>query len=633
MQKYSLKDNFYKHINEEWMKNAKIPSDRSGIGAFVELDLDLEKILIQLTKDWANGTKQVKSAELQEFVKFYKMCNDWEKRNELSIKPALKFLEKIDNLESFADLNKKYKEIRKISALMPFEISVYSDLKDSNKQVLWFSTPSLLMNKDIYSDEEKLQKYLDKWSEVAKKLLSFTNKSSQEIEVLIQKAIEFDKLLIESAYSAEEKANILNFYNVHTLEHIQNNVKNFDVENIISQFIDEKVDYLICENKRILDHFDNIFSDENFEKFKAMAYIRSLFTYSAHLSDELRVISGEFSRFYNGVKEAQNLEKYTFNEASGPFNMVVGLEYGKEYLGEKAKKDVENMVFEMISVYKERLQKNNFLSQPTIEKAIIKLNSIEPMIGYPEVIEEYYSKLKTKTYEQGSDVLENILEFWNIIYEYNLSQYGKKKNKKLWSMSPAVVNAYFNPTLNVIVFPAGILQDPMYSVKNSSSANFGGIGAVIAHEISHAFDNNGANFDENGNLNNWWSDEDKKRFEERTKAVIDLFDGRETDYGKCNGTLTVSENIADIGGFKCALEAAKKRNDFNIEDFFKQWAIIWRGIYTQERGERLLQEDVHAPVELRANVHLMNCKEFQEFYNITKDDKMFLDEKDMVEIW
>jgi putative endopeptidase len=196
-----------------------------------------------------------------------------------------------------------------------------------------------------------------------------------------------------------------------------------------------------------------------------------------------------------------------------------------------------------------------------------------------------------------------------------------------------MVNAYYNPFNNQIVFPAAILQEPYYSLKQSPSENYGGIGAVMAHEISHAFDNNGAKFDETGSLNNWWTEADLNAFNKKSKDMIDLFEGVETGYGMCNGELTVSENIADSGGLRCALEASKKNANHDYEGFFKNWAKVWRNKSSLEFDQLLLKVDVHGPAILRVNMQLRNLPEFQEFYELNEEDKMYLSKEKMVSIW
>jgi putative endopeptidase len=220
-----------------------------------------------------------------------------------------------------------------------------------------------------------------------------------------------------------------------------------------------------------------------------------------------------------------------------------------------------------------------------------------------------------------------------ITTELNYEKYNKAPNKNIWHMPASMVNAYYSPTNNQIVFPAAILQKPYYSLEQTPSQNYGGIGAVMAHEISHAFDNNGAKFDEFGSLSNWWTDEDLEAFKKKSKDMIDLFDGVETGNGVCNGELTVSENIADSGGLRCALEASKKRKDHDLEGFFINWASVWRQKASAEYSQLLLRVDVHGPTILRANMQLSNLPEFQEFYQLKEEDKMYLAKDKMVSIW
>ena len=217
--------------------------------------------------------------------------------------------------------------------------------------------------------------------------------------------------------------------------------------------------------------------------------------------------------------------------------------------------------------------------------------------------------------------------------EYNFDKYSKPVENDLWSMSPDMVNAYYNPQLNHIVFPAGILQEPFYDLSQHPSANYGGIGAVIAHEISHAFDNNGSQFDEFGNLADWWTKEDFEQFDARAQKMIEAWTGEKSFGGEVNGTLTVSENIADAGGISCALEAAKMEDDYNADEFFKNWARVWRFKSSEEYAQMLLAVDVHAPAPLRGNVQLKHLDEFYSTYDIKPGDGMYLPEDKRVQIW
>src|SRR5699024_8314244 len=222
-------------------------------------------------------------------------------------------------------------------------------------------------------------------------------------------------------------------------------------------------------------------------------------------------------------------------------------------------------------VYKNRLASNDWLSDDTRQKAIVKLNTLGINVGYPDKLDPLYTKFVV---DEDADLVTNDLNFTQISLKEHYNRWGKDVDRTRWEMPAHMVNAYYNPQFNVIVFPAAILQAPFYSLNQNSSENYGGIGAVIAHEISHAFDNNGAQFDEVGNLHNWWTEDDMKHFKALAQEEIDQFDGLETPAGKVNGKLVVSENIADAGGLSCALAAAKGEDDVDLKAFFLNWSRI-----------------------------------------------------------
>src|SRR3712207_1410355 len=261
----------------------------------------------------------------------------------------------------------------------------------------------------------------------------------------------------------------------------------------------------------------------------------------------------------------------------------------------------------MIEVYKSRLETADWLAPATCDKAITKLNVITPHIGYPEKLPETYAK---KVIDDNLSLVENAQNLAKISIAHSWSKWNKPVDRSEWHMPANMVNAYYDPQQNQIVFPAAILQAPFYSLSQSSSANYGGIGAVIAHEISHAFDTNGASFDEHGSLKNWWTDEDYAAFKERTDKIVEQFDGLDSYGAKVNGKLTVSENVADLGGVACALEAAQSEPDFSARDFFINFATIWRMKAREEFMQMMASIDVHAPGQWRTNeIGRASCRE------------------------
>ena len=326
----------------------------------------------------------------------------------------------------------------------------------------------------------------------------------------------------------------------------------------------------------------------------------------------------------------QPLEKYAYYLASGMYSEPVGLYYGRTYFGEEAKKDIVAIVKEIIETYKSRVARNDFLSAATKEKAILKLSKIEVKMGYPDACRKIYDKL---VFGKDDSLYAVVGTLRKIRRLDNFAKLAKKVDRSEWVMPGHMVNACYNPFTNDITFPAAILQPPFYSIKQTRSQNLGGIGAVIGHEISHAFDNNGAQCDENGNLKNWWTKEDNRKFVAKTKAMIKQFEGIELPWGKVNAAFIVSENIADNGGMAVTLEMMSKLAGASYEEYFTNWAKVWCLKARPEYLALLLNVDVHGPAVLRANMPPRNFPEWYEAFGVKKSDKMYIAPSKRVVIW
>ncbi|MEC9485859.1 MAG: M13-type metalloendopeptidase [Candidatus Izemoplasma sp.] len=633
MNKEEIKTNFYQAVNEEWLKTAEIPGDQPAVSAFLELHLDIEKTLMDLTEQWHQDPSELND-NLQKYIKLYRMTKDFEKRNGLGAKPFEVILNKINQLDNLADLEKVFKEFTLQSIALPFMYRVQQDFKNSNNQILYFSSANLFLpDTSYYKDEAKKEQLLGLFKQTTTQLLTLYGYSNEEIEKLIKEALAFDALLVPVTKSSVEKADYVKMYNPYTKEEISKRTQNFNVMDRAEALVNEAVNQLIVTNPAFIDAFDGIINEKNFAILKSWMIVSNAIRFAENLTNDIRIAGGAFRRALSGIKEPKSKEKFAFYQAYNRFDQVVGLYYGENFFGPVAKKDVKVMVHEMIDVYQERIANNNWLNEDTKEKAIKKLSTLSVHVGYPDELPPYYDQFDVRGYDKGSDLIQERLAMTKIVNEYNFSQFNKKPNKNIWGMPASMVNAYYNPSNNQIVFPAAILQEPYYSLEQTKSENYGGIGAVMAHEISHAFDNNGAKFDETGSLNNWWTDEDLEAFDNKAKDMITLFEGVETGFGPCNGELTVSENIADSGGLRCALEASKKNDEHSYDEFFRNWARVWRIKASKEYSQLLLKVDVHGPSILRANMQLSNIEEFQDYYGIKEKDKMYLPKENMVSIW
>ncbi len=633
MKKEQIKNNFYEAVNGEWLEQAIIPGDQPSISAFMELHLGIEKTLMELTAKWEKKPTEL-NKNLQKFIKLYQMTKDFDKRNELGSKPFEVIKQKINQLKCLKDLEQSFVDLTLESIETPFGFAVMQDFMNSNNQVLYFGSSNLFLpDTSYYKDEKTKAQLIGLFTQTTIQLLTLYGYSKEEIDTLIKEALAFDELLVPVTKSSVERADYVKMYNPLSKDDVQKLTKNFNVMAHAETLVNQNVDQLIVMNLDYINQFDKIINEDNFNLIKSWMLISNAMKYASDLTDEIRIAGGAFSRALSGTKEAQNKEKFSFYQAYNRFSQVVGLYYGENYFGPVAKQDVKTMVHEMIGVYQERITNNTWLKEKTKEKAIKKLSTLTVHVGYPDELPPYYDDFEIKGYEQGSNLIQEKLAMTRIINKYEFDKYNKEPNRNIWGMPASMVNAYYSPTNNQIVFPAAILQRPYYSLEQTPSENYGGIGAVMAHEISHAFDNNGAKFDETGSLNNWWTDEDLKAFDQKAKDMIALFEGVETGYGPCNGELTVSENIADSGGLRCALEASMKRSDHSFDEFFKNWARVWRNKSSVEYNQLLLRVDVHGPSILRANMQLSNLPEFHEYYKTTENDKMYLPVDKMVSIW
>lgn len=633
MKNNQLKTNFYEAVNHDWFEKAVIPGDQPSISAFLELHLGIEKTLLDLTAKWEKSPESLND-NLKKYIKFYQMTKDFDKREALGAQPFKPILDKINQLNSLKDLSDAFKDLTLESIETPLTFMVMQDFMNSNNQVLYFSAARLFLpDTSYYKDEATKAKLIGLFTQTTKNLLALYDFEEDYINTLIDNALAFDAQLVPVTKSSVEKADYVKMYNPLAKEEVIKLTKHFNVMHQAELLVNQEVDKLIITNLDFINAFDSIINETNFELIKSWMIVNNVIKFSSDLTDEIRVAGGAFMRALSGTKEPRSKEKAAFYQAYNRFSQVVGLYYGENYFGPVAKEDVKTMVHEMIDVYQERIMQNDWLKEKTKEKAIKKLSTLNVHVGYPDELPPYYDQFEVHGYEEGSDLVKERLAMTKIINTYDFAKYNKAPNKNLWGMPASMVNAYYSPTNNQIVFPAAILQEPYYSLKQTPSENYGGIGAVMAHEISHAFDNNGAKFDETGSLNNWWTEDDLSAFKQKAKDMIELFDGIETGFGPCNGELTVSENIADSGGLRCALEASKKGENHNFDEFFKNWARVWRNKASIEYSQLLLRVDVHGPSILRANMQLSNLPEFQDFYKISQEDKMYLEKEKMVSIW
>lgn len=628
-----IQDDLYMAVNGKWLENAVIPDDRPLTGGFSDLDQDVEKIMMADFKAFAEGAKTSEIPEMKYAAALYSKVLDTERRNKEGISPVLPLLETIRSIHSVEELNASAAELLMEGVELPVQVGVEADMQNAEVNSFIVSGPDIILpDTPYYADDNPAGKQLlAVFSNMASAILSHTPLTEDEQKQYLADALAFDALVAKKVKSKLEWSEYVKCHNPMPTDEAASYVAPFDLKGLLrSLYGDDAPDTLVVYDPKAIREMNGYFTRENFPLYIHWTYVMTLLHSTSYLSEELASLGRSYYRTLTGVAADPSLEKQAYKLASGAYSEPVGVYYGRTYFGEEAKKDVVDLVKKIIETYKGRMNKNTFLSPSTREKAIKKLSAIEIKMGYPDTIREIWSKL---VFDAGDSLFQAMSKLSAVRRKDAFEKLLKPVDRTEWLMPGHMVNACYNPSANDITFPAAILQKPFYSLQQSVSENLGGIGAVIGHEISHAFDNNGASFDEHGNLFNWWTDEDMAAFKALTKGMIDQFDGIEFHGGKVNGELVVSENIADNGGMGVTLEIMHSLPDPDFRAYFINWARVWCQKAKEEYILLLLNNDVHSPAPLRANMNPRNFGEWYEAFGVTENDGMYIAPEKRISIW
>ena len=629
-----LKDDFYEAVNAEWLAETEIPPDAASVDAFSQMEDKVQETLMADFQAMLSGEKDVPE-ELTDFIEFYRLAADYETRDALGAEPLLPYLERIEGLESLEEFCTVWTELARAGLPMPFAMGTMADMGDASVNALYMIHPGLfLMAKDYYLDDATRTALQDIYGQMSSNLLVMAGKTEEEAQQIVSGALAFDERLAAYALTVQESSEISASYNPVSLAELDAQVELFDLAGGLESLLNETPETVIVAEPDYFAALDELVTEETFAEMKCWMSVALVNAMAPYLSSDFRVESGAFSRALSGVAEPISAQEAAYGLATSEFSEVVGIYYGKTYFGEEARSDVRGMVEQFVEVYKQRLAANDWLSEETREMALRKLDAMIVNVGYPDEPQPEYALLQTVPASEGGTLVGNAMAFTAARIAHDFSRCGQPVDRSEWPLSADEVNAMYTLLSNSINFPAAILQEPFYSQDQSVSANYGAIGAIIAHEISHAFDPDGAKFDENGSLADWWTEEDLATFEALSQDMIEEFDGLDSLGGKVNGTLTVSENVADAGGLSCALEALKKvEEDPDLEEFFFGWARTWRQKMIPAYAAQLLTLDVHAPNKLRANIQLQNMDDFFTTFGIEEGDGMYRAPEDRVSIW
>ena len=632
MENIRIQDDLYTFVNQEALEKLVIPDDKPRAGGFSELSDNVEKIMMGEFEAMTE-TKSYPNVYLERACALYALAKDADRKERHGIAPALKNLAIIKEIKNIADFSKLYKTLSAKHIPTPINIGVETDMKNTKRRLVYIQGASVILpDASYYKPEMAEQKaqIIGIWTNVAKAVMAKTDLSAEDQELYVNDALAFDEILGELVKTSEEWSKYVEMYNPMHKSDVSVMLSTLDFDAILNDLFGHAPETIVVTEPRYFGAFSTVFNSDNLELYKHWAYVTGLLRFCSYLSEELRDMGGMYMRAITGVAKMQSIEKFAYNLASGTYSEPVGIYYGDKYFGEEAKRDITEIVYQIIDTYKTRITTNDILGEETKAKAILKLSTMGVKMGYPDKVRAVYEKLVFNPDDSLFDVMMSL----NAIREEDAyAKLDKPTEPENWAMPGHMVNACYDPFVNDITFPAAILQAPFYSLKQTRSENLGGIGAVIGHEISHAFDSNGAKCDENGNINDWWTEDDFKRFEAKVQQMIEQFDGIELPWGKVNGAFIVSENMADNGGMSVTLDIMSKTEGASYEEYFYNWARVWCQKARPEFLKMLLSVDVHGPTILRTNIPPRNFTEWYTTFDVKETDQMYIAPDKRIIIW
>ncbi|RXM40813.1 M13 family peptidase [Chryseobacterium sp. CH21] len=635
-------DDFYNYVSGTWMKTAKIPSDKPTWGSFNKLAEDTDNnsmtILNSLLKDkFADGSEGKKIQDL------YATYMNMQKRNADGIKPIQENLNKIDAIKNMADLQNYLTSVTKEGENVFYGWGVDADLKDSKMNAVYLGNPSLGLGRDYYQkvNEKNTEAIAEYQKYVASMLKELGYKNADEAAKGI---VNYEKSIAQTYLTNEQSRDNTLQYNPETMAELSALVKNVDLPGYLKK-VGVNSDKVIISELGFYKSFDKLVNAQNLPVIKDYLKFHMIHGSASYLSENLGNMKFAFyGKYLRGQQEQRALNKRGFELINGSLGEAFGKLYVEKYFPAEAKAQMVELIDYLKKSFAVHINNLAWMSSTTKEKAMQKLNKFTVKVAYPDKWKDY-SKLNIVSEANGGNLYKNLQNIGEWQYNKDLAKIGKPVDKTEWGMTPQTVNAYYNPVNNEIVFPAAILQPPFFNPKADAAVNFGGIGAVIGHEMSHGFDDSGAQFDADGNLVDWWTPEDKANFEKATKALASQYDKYEPVKGTfVNGTFTNGENIADLGGVNIAYDALQmylkdKGNPGKIsgftqdQRFFLSWATVWRTLSSEKYMVNQVKTDPHSPGYFRSFGPLINVDAFYKAFDVKKGDKLYKTPEERIKIW
>ncbi len=631
-------DDFTSFVNGTWVKNTEIPADKAsyGVGYIVheESEDNVKKIIEESSKgDFAKGSDEQKVGDL------YQSFMNIEKRNELGVLPIQDELAKVDGISNYDELATYFAYANKVGVNVPLGLFVYQDFKDPTIYTVYTWQSGLgLPDRDYYlKEDDRSREIKTKYGEHIEKMFNLAK--LPDGSGAAKTVIALETKLAEKHMEKEKTRDLVALYNMFPVDTLSNIMPKFNWNVYLSEAGLEKQDKLGVLMLDYTKSLDNIITSTSLDTWKTYLKWGVVDANASRLNEALNQQNWEFySKELRGTQEQRPMWRRGVSTVNRTLGEVVGKVYVKRHFPPEAKERMETLVDNLLKAYEVSIKELDWMSEATKKEALDKLSKFTPKIGYPDKWKAYDLEIK------ADDLFGNLRRSGIMEYNRELAKLGQPIDKDEWGMTPQTVNAYYNPTLNEIVFPAAILQPPFFDLNAEDAVNYGAIGAVIGHEIGHGFDDTGSTFDGDGAMRNWWTEGDKEEFKKRTAALIAQYNDFEAlpDL-KVNGEFTLGENIGDLGGLSIALKAYKMSLDgkepsemdgYTAEQrVFIGYAQAWRNKIRDEALRVQINTDPHSPAKFRVNGIVRNVPEFYTAFNIKETDSLYLASEERVKIW
>ena len=629
-------DDLYRHFNGSWLKTAVIPADRATDGAFMALRVQSEARVREIIEGATGSDEATKIAHI------YKSFMDVDAVNAKGASPIAAELALVDSISTITDFISTFSKLEARGTSGIFGTFIYADMKDASTNILYLAQGGISLPDEAYYREEK---YADiRTAYVAHITAMFTLAGVSDPAGNAAKVMALETSIASHHWDQVKNRDATLTYNKMNRAEVTALMPVFDWELYLTdgEIPAIVLDSVIVQQPSFFEGLGSILANFDAAAWKAWLKWHIISGSAPYLSDDFTNENfAFFGKTLSGTPELRERWKRAVSMIEGSLGEAVGKVYVQKYFPAEAKARMENLVANLIEAYRVSINELAWMSPDTKVKALEKLGKFRPKIGYPDKWRDY-SALKTTP----DDLYGNVGRVVKFQRDHELSKIGKPVDRDEWFMAPQTVNAYYNPVMNEIVFPAAILQAPFFGLDHDDAVNYGGIGAVIGHEIGHGFDDQGSKYDGDGALNNWWTDADRAAFEERTKALIAQYDAlipEEAPDVNVNGALTIGENIGDLGGLTIAFKAyqisLQGKPSPVIEGMSGEkrlmlsWAQIWRAKVRPEEMRRRIATDPHSPAEFRCNQILKNFTPFYQEFGVTEKDALWLEEQSRVQIW